>query len=317
MAAWVRSQLSSKKLVDAPQFLETGSTFAEVLKNSSNATKEIVLVSPFINKNLLETILAAVKPKVSVTLVTRFRILDLLSGLNDLRIYDLFKNQEKMHLRLLHQLHAKYYRGDSSVVLGSGNLTYMGLPPKGGGNFEVMLKVDYLTQGLREFEENLIDQSREPTDQMIDELRGQLNELSRTKQADALLIEAAKENLQLPTGVWVPQCEMPNCMYEIYMGRVAEIDVETVNQARSDLIYLALPSGLDEDNFAINIRIALQQTKVINLMLKDLKLYNRINVSTCRAIVGSVFSSQAPTEIDHIWQRYRQWLLVFFDGFTR
>lgn len=317
MAAWVRRPLSTKKLVDAPQFLESGSTFVEVTKITRDATKEIVLVSPFINKNLLESILEAVKPEVSVTLVTRFRILELLGGFNDLGIYDFFKHQERMHLRLLHQLHAKYYRGDSSVVLGSGNLTYMGLPPNGGGNFEVMLKINYLTQGLREFEDNLIDQSLEPTDQMIDELRGQLNELSRTKQADALLNEAARENLQLQTGVWVPKCEMPNCIYEVYAGRVAEIDVEIVNQARSDLSYLALPSGLDEDNFAINVRIALQQTKVISLMLADLRLNHRIDVSTCRAIVAKAFNGDSPADIDEIWQRYRQWLIVFFDGFTR
>jgi hypothetical protein len=309
--------LSSKKLVGAPKFLDTGSTFLEVKKMIGSAVTEILLVSPFINKNLLESVLEAAKPDVSVTLVTRFRILDLLAGFNDLGIYDLFNGQKGMHLRLLHQLHAKYYRGDASVILGSGNLTYMGLPPSGGGNVEVMLKLDYSTQGLREFEENLIQQSLEPTDQMIDELRGQLVELKNTKQVDALLIEAARENLILKTAFWVPQCEMPNCLYEVYTGRVSEIDVEIVRQAKTDLSYLALPSGLNETNFNSNIRISLQQTKVINLMLKDLKLHHRINVSTCRAIVASAFSSRSPAEIDEIWQRYRLWLLVFFDGFTR
>ena len=121
----------------------------------------------------------------------------------------------------------------------------------------------------------------------------------------------------LEDGQLCTYCGMPNCMYEVYGNRVSEIDIEIVNQARSDLSYLALPNGLNQDNFNSNVRIALQQTKVISLMLADLKLNHRINVSTCRAIVAKAFNEDSPADIDEIWKRYRLWLLVFFDGFTR
>ena len=317
MAASARRSSSANKLVDAPKFLDSRSTFREVKKIVENASIEILLVSPFINKKLLEVLLQSVSANVTVTLVTRFRILDLLGNFNDLSIFDFFRQQENMHLRLLHSLHAKYYRGDSNVILGSGNLTYKGLPPNGSGNTEVMLKLDSSTQGLREFEENLISQSIEPTDQMVNELRDQLNKLKETQQFDSLLIETARENQIFKPAFWVPLCEMPNSLYEVYGNRVSEIDIEIVNQARSDLSFLALPNGLDQDGFNSNVRIALQQTKVISLMLADLRLNHRIDVSTCRAIVAKAFNGDSPADIDEIWKRYRQWLIVFFDGFTR
>ena len=94
-----------------------------------------------------------------------------------------------MHLRLLHSLHAKYYRGDSNVILGSGNLTYTGLSHGGSGNAEVMLKLNNSIQGVQEFEANLISQSTVPNEQLIDDLRSQLLELEATKKENAVLIE--------------------------------------------------------------------------------------------------------------------------------
>ena len=300
-----------------PELLGANSIFFEVKTIIENASSEILLVSPFINLDLLENLLKSVNGDLSVTLVTRFQVLDLLGGFNDLGVYDFFMKQKNMNLRLLHSLHAKYYRGDSNVILGSGNLTNSGLSRFGNGNAEVMLKMDSSTRGIHEFEENLIQQSMVPTEQQIDELRVHLSELQKTTKEDRILIKIARDNLQSKTPTWVPQCEMPNSLYEVYGNRVSEIDIEIVNQARSDLSYLALPVGLKQDSFNSNVRIALQQTKVISLMLADLRLNHRIDVSTCRAIVAKAFNGDSPADIDEIWKRYRQWLIVFFDGFTR
>ena len=138
------------------KLLENRSIYIETKNLIESAKVEILLVSPFINKKLLVNLLKSVNANVSVTLVTRFRILDLLGGFNDLSIFDYFQEQENMHLRLLHSLHAKYYRGDSNVILGSGNLTYTGLSHGGSGNAEVMLKLNNSIQGVQEFEANLI-----------------------------------------------------------------------------------------------------------------------------------------------------------------
>ncbi len=299
------------------KLLENRSIYSETKKIIESAKVEILLVSPFITKKLLVDLLESVNPNVKVTLVTRFRILDLLGGFNDLSIFEYFKERENMHLRLLHSLHAKYYRGDSNVILGSGNLTYKGLSPGGSGNAEVMLKLNSSIQGVQEFEANLISQSTVPNEQQINELRGQLIELKATKKENAVLIELAKENLLSETSTWVPQCQMPNCLYEVYCDRVSEIDIEVVSEAKADLAYLALPGGLDQINFRINVRIALQQTKVINLILSELNLHHVIDVSTCREIVTATFKGDLSTDIDQIWQTYVRWLDIFFDGFTR
>ena len=299
------------------KLLENRSIYIETKNLIESAKVEILLVSPFINKKLLVNLLKSVNANVSVTLVTRFRIMDLLAKMNDLSIFDYFKEQENMHLHLLHSLHAKYYRGDSNVILGSGNLTYKGLSPGGRGNAEVMLKLNNSIQGVQEFEANLISQSTVPNEQLIDDLRSQLLELEATKKENAVLIELAKENLLSETSTWVPQCQMPNCLFEVYCGRVSEIDIEVVSEAKADLAYLALPGGLDQINFKINVRIALQQTKVINLILSELNLHHTIDISTCREIVVATFKGDLLTDIDQIWQTYVRWLDIFFDGFTR
>ena len=95
-------------------------TLTQMLKN---ARRSVVLVAPYISYTLFCELLGLVDKEALFTLVTTWRPLDLAGGFNDLRIKDRIDERDRAEIRLIWNLHAKYYRTDESVLLGSGNLT--------------------------------------------------------------------------------------------------------------------------------------------------------------------------------------------------
>lgn len=103
------------------------------LEGSNN---RVLIYSAYTKKDALTTLASRVKPSSSVTLVVRWNKIDILSGSSDLEIFEICESHG-WSLKINPTLHGKLFLfDDSSVILGSANLTKSGLNIGNFGNLE-------------------------------------------------------------------------------------------------------------------------------------------------------------------------------------
>ena len=107
-----------------------------LLDRCGNAA-EAIIVAPFIKVDALTLVLRQLHGEASLTCITRWTPLDIQAGASDLACRKLVSDRGGS-FRLHNRLHAKYYRFDNRVLIGSANLTASGLSYAHVGNLEVL-----------------------------------------------------------------------------------------------------------------------------------------------------------------------------------
>ena len=101
------------------------------------AKDEVVLVAPYASRAALDHLIQYVSPRVPVTLLTTWRVRDLVLGASDLHVYPLLKSRGGF-VYLLEDLHAKLVVLDwDEVLVTSANITRSGLGLSSAPNVEV------------------------------------------------------------------------------------------------------------------------------------------------------------------------------------
>jgi len=130
--------------------------FSESLRKSlEKADEEIVLVSPFVKSCFLRKFFEGYAKDAPLTLVTRFNLLDFARGVSDIEAWDEIWAHGGKVLGL-NRLHAKYYRFDKNVFIGSANLTERAFSDS--GNLEILKKEDFTTE-FQLFEKELFSEA--------------------------------------------------------------------------------------------------------------------------------------------------------------
>ena len=109
----------------------------DVLLGLCSGSERLVIVAPYIKVDTLKIMLADVSQLASLTCVTRWKPHDLAVGASDAECRTIVKDFGGS-FRLHPSLHAKYYRIDDVVLIGSANLTFsaMGWTPQ--PNLEIL-----------------------------------------------------------------------------------------------------------------------------------------------------------------------------------
>lgn len=102
-----------------------------LLRELKSAQREVLIASPYIKTPIARAVsVAAMRPEVSMRVVSRFKASDFAYGASDLEaLWTLYKRNERSHgVRTDNILHAKVYIFDrTTAYVGSSNLTYSGL----------------------------------------------------------------------------------------------------------------------------------------------------------------------------------------------
>jgi hypothetical protein len=118
-------------------FKDLGDALAD---HVSSAGSEVLLVAPFVKVGALEKVLAGLRPGVDLTLVTRWRLDEIAAGVSDVDAYNSVVARGGT-VRLLDRLHAKFYRADDLILVGSANLTSTALGWVHGPNLETLHRI--------------------------------------------------------------------------------------------------------------------------------------------------------------------------------
>ena len=291
--------------------LDPSCVFKSVREALRDAQKSVLLVSPFITPQLFESILREVDNDVQVTLVTRFRPDEIAKGLNSLKLFDVLRERNRGELRLSYHLHAKYYRADNSVILGSGNLTNRGLNTFPGGNHEIMIQVDRSFAGIDQFEEKILAESTVPTEENIADLN-EMVECMKLIPLDRKIqpIPSFEIRSESPSD-WIPTCESPSSVFNVYLNDLKEIDQKIVQDAKADLSYLSVPAGIDKDQFKKYIRIVIHQSGMMAAFKIELDRNRKLDKVIGIEIIEKKLE-RSREEAEKLWFSSINWLVYFF-----
>ncbi len=290
-----------------------GNAVVELIKN---ATSRIIIVAPYIKSVTIHHLLKKIPETVSELIcVTRWLPGDIVSGVCDLEIFDDIMQLKSGQLRVHPHLHAKYYSNGQTTLVGSANLTSSGLGWNMPTNVELLVELSADFPGLLDWESRLLNSSVEVTPLLHKQIYEQAEQLRKDQLVDHIsrveieLEERINENIFS----WLPQCPVPNRLWEVYCGRGADIMVSSAfKAAQDDLASLSPPQGLSKDLFTMYMAGILQQT----LLFKEINRLAMVGLTDEKAhkFLSDHFSGSVGdvNDVCQIWRIIKSWMLFFF-----
>lgn len=148
------------------------------------AKNEIFMVAPYVKMGIVKKIDFPQDPALKVTLVCRWKLEDVLAGATDIGVYPLLRDQG-ISVLLHPNLHAKYYRSDSRILMGSANLTSNGLINDESSSLEALTFLLHNSATVN-FESKLIQESVEVDDELYSEYLEILSSYSDLKPVNEM-----------------------------------------------------------------------------------------------------------------------------------
>lgn len=279
------------------------------------ARSELLLVAPFIKLDAFRRLLSSVREDVHVTCVTRWRPDEIAAGVSDIEIWKWIRERAAGKLWLRHDLHAKYYRGDQTCLVGSANVTSSALGWRFPSNYELLVVLPR-DERLSDFEVNLFTSCVEVDQNIYDHISSVVQSL--TVQQPELNVSSAAA--PLPSGIeyapdelerWIPSLRSPQVLFDVYQGHDDIVTAASRDAAFSDLAVLSVPSGLTNDLFREYVAVLLLQFPVINRIDQHLSTPRRFGEMKrfVRELLGDSLASA--DDASFAWQTLMRWLLFF------
>jgi len=113
----------------------------EKLATQAEDSRYVFIVAPYIKAQTLKRILQRVKLMNQLVCITRWSVDELIQGVSDISVRKIA--QEAGGKFMLHQrLHAKYYRFDAQIFVGSANVTDRAMGWSSLSNLEILHRVN-------------------------------------------------------------------------------------------------------------------------------------------------------------------------------
>jgi len=218
---------------------DPGSALVELARG---ATGSMTLVAPFVKAATLQQVLDHVATGVDIVLVTRWRLEEFVSGVSDVEAFEIIANRGG-RLLLCPDLHAKIFMSEHQCLVGSANLTAKGLGWATASNLELLVtpSSEQMSQ-VRALVRELVATSEMVTTELFEAFRAALEGVPRPERAQS---------------DWLPHANEPSQVIEAYFGR------PSTSEAKRDLVALALPAGLNDDQLQTQLSLALFASPVI------------------------------------------------------
>lgn len=281
----------------------------------SSAVDELVLVAPFIKYRVLNELLQHTHTSVTVQVVTRWLPQDVRVGVTDVEVWDVMKSRPKGSLWICDDLHAKYYRADESILVGSANLTAAALGLTDSPNLELLVSARADCRDLEGFEKMLLQQAVRVNDEIADLTRRAASLLpvpffiptsNATHFGDSFESFSAHQRQR---NRWIPLLRQPEDLYIAYLGRSEELTSTARRCALADLEMLDIPLGLNGKGFKIVVGAALLRFPAIAAVAAFITEPRRFG--EVRQFMSSKMEAQDTASRD--WQVVLRWLLYFLD----
>ncbi len=287
-----------------------------VCNHCATAREELVIVAPFMKVDALLHILRCVSENVTVRCVTRWHMAELAMGVSDIGIWHIISGRPLGSLWLRDDLHAKYYRADSTCLIGSANVTGAALGWSQRTNLEIVVQIPAVEQGLPLFERDLFASSVRVDDRIYSVFADALSELGNTLPAypdvdiSSVLTD---ESLVAETNwlQWLPNLRNPKLLHAIYLDNTDSLSPAAIKDGKLDLAVLNIPNGLSEVQFNKCVAAQLLQKPLIAVV--DEFLITPRRFGEVRRLIGTKSKALSGQYEDstRAWQTLMRWFMYF------
>ena len=282
----------------------------QLLKLVSSAEERVVLVAPFIKAETLQRILEAIpNPGPQIDCVTRWQPEDIVDGVCDLEVFELVTDRANAYLWKHPNLHAKYFRGDQSCLIGSANLTGRALGWRLPTNLELLVDLDLSMPGLQAWEASLMSNCIPVTAELRDQVAKDAEELAAQRPK---LSSMDVEHDDDPSFRWMPLCPLPERLFKVYNGELDDTKMvrSAFEFAQRDLRTLGPPSGYSEENFLNHVADRLRKLEVIQKVVNA----SDAGLSDVQAadLIADYIDPSLTIDAGDAWKILKRWMMHFF-----
>lgn len=266
----------------------------------------VLLVAPFIKHKVVCRLFEAIGAGAEVAIYTRWRPEEVAAGVSDLEVFDEARRRPGTRLLLCAELHAKYYRVDGRVLVGSANLTAAALGWAPRSNLELLIASEWPCSAFEAFERELARRSIPAS--------AEIRDCVQRAAAAMPVVARADDALPAPTVMsdagWLPCTRHPEVLFRAYAGRGDELTSSGQEQTFADLAALDLPPGLPADKFRLLVGSLLIQSPIVvglDGVLDRPRRFGEIR-DFLREWMETEGIDRDPSEA---WQTLMRWLLLF------
>ncbi len=232
----------------------------DLLTRIYEEAKDIIIAAPYIKADALSRVIGKVGNDVSLTCITRWQAEDIIYGVSDVECYSIIK-EVGGEFRLHPYLHAKYYRADEHILVGSANVTLSALGWVSEPNVEILCSsgADF---DAGSFETILIDGSRQIGD----------GEFVRWRSIEGTTLQDDENqflnNKWSHFNTWQPGTRDPTNLLLAYRGFHDDIaSPDELSAAKRDLDILQMPQGLTGEDIENRISVAFLASSFVQSVL--------------------------------------------------
>ena len=274
----------------------------------------LVLVAPFIKKDVLERILTNLPEDVFVKCVTRWRVGEIASGVSDIEIWDLFKSNTELYLSF--DLHAKYYRFDEVAIIGSANLTNAALGWSYKPNLELLIELSPIPQPILDFEDHVVGESMLVTDEIYSSVKEIVENLEDKdqykvkKETDIAFLLQELEISESHEKMWIPKLRHPEQLFDAYQGDWDSFSSFAKEAVLKDLVHFPMEEGQNRNNFELSVGLLLLQKPIVIEIDNFLVTSQRFG-AVRQHLRGLPCSENKGFDATIAWQTLMRWMLYF------
>lgn len=270
------------------------------------AQRSVLVVAPFIRSEALKRLLDNVPAGIETTIVTRWRIEDLLAGASDLGVYELAE-VKRAPLYLRSDLHAKLFAADEKCLVGSANVTNSALGRGKRSNLELLVPVPRKTDGIVGFEERLMARTIQATAAHRDRLRDLLETL---RSSEIRTVSVEEEGTALMAADWVPQVRNPEELYSVYLGS-PDVSRSAMAIMKEELLKIGVVAGLNAEEFRAWVGIRISQNAFVGQVIQHIEKHGEVteaDIGEFLTKIGVAPEAYPPRELLEVLER---WLTCF------
>ncbi|MGW4802562.1 phospholipase D-like domain-containing protein [Kitasatospora sp. NPDC004272] len=274
----------------------------QIEQHLASATDRILLVAPFIKKEVFRAALDAIPAGVEeITCITRWSVSEIAAGVSDPEIAELAQQDGRATVRLCHNLHAKLYVADDRCLVGSANLTGKATGQVPAANVELLVEVTTAHPEVQRVLATLDVASVPGTVELAEQLREQADLMRDDEDSPRVIVPGLDEQ----PAQWLPETRNPERLYRVYNGRHRHIGSDVLAGVLRDLAYLDIGPGLDEQAFGTQVLARLHALPE----LQGLTAAGRVNLADAQDSLrdaGDLTSEQAQRAVETIaaWLQY-------------
>lgn len=210
----------------------------DMLSSICSGAQHLIIAAPYIKADALTKVLANVSPAASLICITRWNLHDFAAGVSDIECRTIV-TERGGSFRLHPSLHAKYYRIDDVILVGSANLTSSAMGWAPHSNLEILCRPgdDFDSET---FQRSLFEGARE----IGDEEFSHWESIAKISAQEIRKVTDATPRLD----AWRPETRDFRHLELSYHGREDEIaSFDEQRAAQRDIQALLIPPGLTDE----------------------------------------------------------------------